>query len=51
MLTGLLSLVSFTPRTTCPEMTLPSVDWTLPHSSSIEKILHRLAMKMGHVLN
>jgi hypothetical protein len=37
LFTGLLSMTCFhiQPRTTCPEMALPTMGWALPHQSLI----------------
>lgn len=42
---SLFSLLSPTPRLTCPWVTQPSVGWVLPHQPSIKKISHRLACR------
>ena len=50
LLTGLLfmtcSACVTAPRTTSPEVAPLTVNWTLPHQSSIKKMYHRLAYRL-----
>lgn len=39
---GLLTLLSYTTRTTCPGMALSPVDWGLPYQSFIKKTPHNM---------